>query len=102
MDPRIHTSVGVNPQLHQRMVPKLMMVNALLLLPLNHLLARIEQELGENPAFELDDTPPSAESNWPGADSGQPLPTWTSDDAEYDPVSRMAAPLSLQEHLMRT
>src|SRR5437763_1478256 len=30
MDPRIHASLGVNPQLHQRMVPKLMMVNALL------------------------------------------------------------------------
>src|SRR3989442_15634027 len=102
MDPRIHTSVGVNPQLHQRMVPKLMMVNALLVLPLNQLLARIEQELGENPALELDDTPASAESDWSGDESGQSLATWTSDDEEFDPFSRMAAPVSLQEHLMMT
>src|SRR2546426_12699318 len=102
MDPRIHTSVGVNPQLHQRMVPKLIMVNALLVLPLNQLLARMEQELGENPALELDDTPASAESDWSGDESGQSLATWTSDDEEFDPFSRMAAPVSLQEHLMMT
>src|SRR2546427_6909194 len=102
MDPRIHTTIGVNPQLHQRMVPKLMMVNALLVLPLNQLLARIEQELAENPALELDETPASAESDWSGDDSGQSLATWTSDDEEFDPFSRMAAPVSLQEHLMMT
>src|SRR2546427_7947936 len=102
MDPRIHTSVGVNPQLHQRMVPKLMMVNALLVLPLNQLLARIEEELGENPALELDDIPASPEPDWSGEESGQSLATWTSDDEEFDPFSRMAAPVSLQEHLMMT
>ena len=102
MDPRIHTSVGVNPQLHQRMVPKLMMVNALLVLPLNQLLARIEQELGENPALELDEIPASPEPDWSGEESGQSLATWTSDDEEFDPFSRMAAPVSLQEHLMMT
>src|SRR5438445_6875904 len=102
MDPRIHTSVGVNPQLHQRMVPKLMMVNALLVLPLNQLLARIEQELGENPALELDEIPASPEPDWSGEESWQSLATWTSDDEEFDPFSRMAAPVSLQEHLMMT
>src|SRR2546428_5815505 len=102
MDPRIHASVGVNPQLHQRMVPKLMMVNALLVLPLNQLLARIEQELGENPALELDEIPASPEPDWSGEESGQSLATWTSDDEEFDPFSRMAAPVSLQEHLMMT
>src|SRR2546428_2636799 len=102
MDPRIHTSVGVNPQLHQRMVPKLMMVNALLVLPLNQLLARIEQELAENPALELDEIPASAEPDWSGEESGQSLATWTSDDEEFDPFSRMAAPVSLQEPLMMT
>src|SRR3989441_6120433 len=102
MDPRIHTSVGVNPQLHQRMVPKLMMVNALLVLPLNQLLARIEQELAENPALELDEIPASPEPDWSGEESGQSLATWTSDDEEFDPFSRMAAPVSLQEHLLMT
>src|SRR5256712_8598546 len=102
MDPRIHTSVGVNPQLHQRMVPKLMMVNALLVLPLNQLLARIEQDLAENPALELDEIPASPEPDWSGEESGQSLATWTSDDEEFDPFSRMAAPVSLQEHLMMT
>src|SRR3989442_11511758 len=96
MDPRIHASVGVNPQLHERMVPKLMMVNALLVLPLNQLLARIEQELGENPALELDEIPASPEPDWSGEESGQSLATWTSDDEEFDPFSRMAAPVSLQ------
>src|SRR2546428_10738967 len=102
MDPRIHASLGVTPQLHQRMVPKLMMVNALLVLPLNQLLARIEQELAENPALELDDIPASPEPDWSGDESGQSLTTWTSDDEEFDPFSRMAAPVSLQEHLMMT
>src|SRR2546428_12455886 len=102
MDPRIHTSVGVNPQLHQRMVPKVMMVNRLLVLPLRQLLARSEQELGENRALELDEIPASPEPDWSSEESGQSLATWTSDDEEFDPFSRMAAPVSLQEHLMMT
>ncbi len=104
MDPRIHTSVGVTPQLHQRMVPKLMMVNALLVLPLNQLLARIEQELSENPALELDELPATPEPDWSPDEGGQSqsLTTWTADDEEVDPFSRMAAPVSLQEHLMMT
>lgn len=104
MDPRIQTSVGVKPQLHQRMVPKLMMVNALLVLPLNQLLARIEQELSENPALELDEQPATPEPDWSPDEGGQSqsLTAWTSDDEEFDPFSRMAAPVSLQEHLMMT
>src|SRR5712692_1958385 len=102
MDPHIHTSIGVKPHLNQRMVPKLMMVNALLVLPLNQLLARIEQELAENPALELDEPPASPEPDWSGDESGQSLTAWTPDDEEFDPFSRMAAPVSLQEHLMMT
>ena len=102
MDPRIHASLGVTPQLHQRMVPKLMMVNALLVLPLHQLLARIEQELSENPALELDEVPASADADWSGDEGGQSLTNWTPDDEEFDPFARMAAPVSLQEHLLMT
>jgi RNA polymerase sigma-54 factor len=84
------------------MVPKLMMVNALLVMPLNQLLARIEQEMGENPALELDEQPVSPEPDWTPEERGQSLTTWTPDEEEFDPFSRMAAPVSLQEHLMMT
>jgi RNA polymerase sigma-54 factor len=100
--PRIHTSVGVTTGLHQRMVPKLMMVNALLVLPLNQLVARIEQELSENPALELDEKPTSPEPDWTPGEGGQSLTSWTPDEEEFDPFSRMAAPVSLQEHLLMT
>ncbi len=100
--PRIHTTVGVTTGLHQRMVPKLMMVNALLVLPLNQLLARIEQELSENPALELDEKPASPEPDWTPGEGGQSLTSWTPDEEEFDPFSRMAAPVSLQEHLLMT
>jgi RNA polymerase sigma-54 factor len=102
MDTRIHTTVGLKAQLQQRMVPKLMMVNALLVLPLNQLLARIEQELAENPALELDERPAAPEPDWSEENVGQSLAAWTPDDEEFDPFSRMAAPVSLQEHLMMT
>lgn len=101
MDTQIRTTVGVKADVHQRMVPKLMMVNALLVLPLNQLLTRIEQEMSENPALELDERTPQDSTDW-GADEGQPITGWTSDDDEYDPFARMAAPISLQEHLMMT
>jgi RNA polymerase sigma-54 factor len=100
--PRIHTTVGVTTGLHQRMVPKLMMVNALLVLPLNQLLVRIEQELSENPALELDEKTASPEQDSMPEDGGQSLATWTPDEEEFDPFSRMAAPVSLQEHLLMT
>jgi len=100
--PRISTTVGVTTGLHQRMVPKLMMVNALLVLPLNQLLARIEQELSENPALELDEKPASPEPDWTPGEGGQSLTSWTPDEEEFDPFSRMAAPVSLQEHLLMT
>ncbi len=100
--PRIQASLGVKPQLHQRMVPKLMMVNALLVMPLNQLLARIEQEMSENPALELDEQPVSPEPEWTPEEGGQSLTAWTPDEEEFDPFSRMAAPVSLQEHLMMT
>jgi RNA polymerase sigma-54 factor len=83
------------------MVPKLMMVNALLVLPLNQLMVRIEQELSENPALELDEQAPQEPEGSP-EEYGQSLASWTSDDEEADPFSRMAAPVSLQEHLMMT
>lgn len=101
MDTQIRTTVGVKADVHQRMVPKLMMVNALLVLPLNQLLTRIEQEMSENPALELDEHTPQESTDW-GADEGQPITGWTSDDEEYDPFARTAAPISLQEHLMMT
>lgn len=100
--PRIGTSLGVTTGLHQRMVPKLMMVNALLVLPLNQLVARIEQELSENPALELDEKPTSPEPDWTPGEGGQSLTSWTPDEEEFDPFSRMAAPVSLQEQLLMT
>jgi RNA polymerase sigma-54 factor len=96
--PRLQATVGVSPALHQRMVPKLMMVNALLVLPINQLLARIEQELAENPALELDE---QAQADLPDpAETGPSLADWTPDDEEEDPFARVAAPVSLQEHLL--
>src|SRR5947208_16258078 len=95
MDPRIHASLGVNPQLHQRMVPKLMMVNALLVLPLHQLLARIEQELSENPALELDEVPASADADWSGDEGWQSLTNWPAADGAFDPFDLVGAPRSL-------
>lgn len=101
MDPQLHANVTAKTGLQQRMVPKLMMVNALLVLPLNQLLARIEQELGENPALELDEKAP-LETSESGPDGLQSLAAWTPDDDEYDPFAQIAAPVSLQEHLTMT
>ncbi|MBI2248244.1 MAG: RNA polymerase factor sigma-54 [Armatimonadetes bacterium] len=101
MEPTIRPTVGVKAALHQRMVPKLMMVNALLVLPLNQLLTRIEQEMAENPALELDETKATEPADW-NAEEGQTLAAWTSDDEEFDPYARVAAPISLQEHLLMT
>ncbi|HEU4797903.1 MAG TPA: hypothetical protein VFT63_03190, partial [bacterium] len=101
MDSRIRATTDARPLLQQRMVPKLMLVNSLLVLPLNQMLARIEQELSENPALELDERPASDATDW-SADEGTSLTTWTPDDDENDPFQRMAAPVSLQEHLMMT
>ncbi|MGH2362520.1 MAG: RNA polymerase factor sigma-54 [bacterium] len=101
MDPQIRATVGVRADVHQRMVPKLMMVNALLVLPLNQLLTRIEQEMAENPALEIEETKPKESQDWSG-EEGQALTTWTPDDEELDPFARVAAPISLQEHLMMT
>jgi len=103
MDQQLRASVSAKTGLQQRMVPKLMMVNALLVLPLNQLLQRIEQELGENPALELDEKVPSTEptdGSWEGG--VQSLAAWTPDDDDYDPFAQVAAPVSLPEHLMMT
>lgn len=100
MDPQLHAGVTAKTGLQQRMVPKLMMVNALLILPINQLLARIEQELGENPALEIDEKLPPDPSGAP--DGLQSLAAWTSDDDEFDPFAQIAAPISLAEHLMMT
>ncbi|MDR7588439.1 MAG: hypothetical protein QN115_08495, partial [Armatimonadota bacterium] len=97
-EPRLQATVGVTPALHQRMVPKLMLVNSLLVLPINQLLARIEQELAENPALELDEQAPA---DLPGSDElGPSLTEWTPDDGDDDPFARVVAPVSLQEHLL--
>jgi len=101
MNPQLGANVTAKTALQQRMVPKLMMVNALLVLPLNQLLARIEQELGENPALELDEKP-SPEAADGVADGLQSLAAWTPDEEDYDPFAQVAAPVSLQEHLMMT
>jgi len=101
VESRIRATADARPLLQQRMVPKLMLVNSLLVLPLNQMLARIEQELSENPALELDELPASESTDW-SADEGTSLTTWTPDDEEDDPFGRMAAPVSLQEHLMMT
>src|SRR5713226_4092780 len=79
-----------------------MMLNTLFFLPLSQLLPRIEQELSENPALELDEKPTSPDTDWTPGEGGQSLTTWTPDEEEFDPFSRMAAPVSLQEHLMMT
>jgi len=99
--PQIRATVGVNANVHQRMVPKLMMVNALLVLPLNQLVTRIEQEMAENPALEIEEIKPKESTDWSG-EEGQTLTAWTPDDEELDPFARVAAPISLQEHLMMT
>ncbi|MDQ7842412.1 MAG: RNA polymerase factor sigma-54 [Armatimonadota bacterium] len=100
MDHRLRTTAEARPLLQQRMVPKLMLVNSLLVLPINEMLARIEQELSENPALELDDR--AAPETDPWAAEGTSLTRWTPDDEEYDPYQRIAAPVSLQEHLLMT
>lgn len=102
METRIRASAEAKPLLAQRMVPKLMLVNSLLVLPLNQMLVRIEQELAENPALELDDRPQPEAPEWTGADEGPSLTNWTEDDDELDPFARLAAPISLQEHLSMT
>jgi len=101
MDQRLRTTAEAKPLLQQRMVPKLMLVNSLLVLPLNQMLARIEQEMAENPALELDDRTLPETAEW-GADEGTSLVRWTPDDEEFDPYQRVAAPVSLQEHLLMT
>lgn len=102
MENRPQATVTVKAQLQQRMVPKLMLVNSLLILPLNQLLVRIEQELAENPALELEEHPLPETAEWSGDEGGQSLASWTPDDEEFDPYARVAAPISLQEHLMMT
>src|SRR4030066_239311 len=101
MEHRLRAAAEARPLLQQRMVPKLMLVNSLRVLPLNQMLARIEQELGENPALELDEPVAPDTAEWT-ADEGPSLSTWTPDDDDVDPYQRMAAPVSLQEHLMMT
>lgn len=101
MDHRLRASAEARPLLQQRMVPKLMLVNSLLVLPINQMLARVEQELSENPALELDEHSAADTTEWT-ADEGVSLTSWTPDDEELDPYQRMAAPVSLQEHLIMT
>ncbi|HEY3247552.1 MAG TPA: RNA polymerase factor sigma-54 [bacterium] len=87
--------------LHQRMVPKLMMVNTLLVLPLDQLLARIEQELAENPALERDDTVRPDEITWSRAGE-RSAASWTPDDEDRDPFAGLTSSVSLHDHLLLT
>ncbi len=102
MDTLLHTTVSAKTALQQRMVPKLMMVNALLVLPVSQLLVRIEQELAENPALELDERPAPEPAEVPPDGGMQSLAAWTPDEEDYDPFAQVAIPVSLQEHLMMT
>jgi len=106
--------VEVSPQVAPRMVPKLMAVNAVLVLPLPQLLARIEEELSTNPAIERVARPCphcGAESEGPVCqrcgrpvdrflfhlDSRAPKPRPV--DEEEDLLSRLPQEVSLSQHL---
>ncbi|MDR5709418.1 MAG: RNA polymerase factor sigma-54 [Armatimonadota bacterium] len=98
-----------------RMVPKLMAVNAILVLPLQALEARIEVELDNNPALERESTLcPRCGMELAGVLCsscghllGEPLsedPTppspRTEGDEDFDPLALLPAELSLHEHLL--
>ncbi|MGH2348442.1 MAG: RNA polymerase factor sigma-54 [bacterium] len=85
--------------LHQRMVPKLMMVNTLLVLPLDQLLARIEQELAENPALERDEAVRPDEIAWSRVED-RSAASWTPDDEDRDPFAGLSSSVSLHDHLL--
>lgn len=98
----------------QRMIPKLMAAASVLVLPLEALEARIEEELAENPALERLDTLcarcgtelhgvlcPNC-----GHLVGEPLSddpivtTRGTEDEEFDPIACIPGEVSLHEHLM--
>ncbi len=106
--------VEVSPQVAPRMVPKLMAVNAVLVLPLPQLLARIEEELSTNPAIERVARPCphcGVESEGPVCHAcGRPMDRFLYHldayplkprplDEEEDPLSRVAQEVSLSQHL---
>lgn len=104
----------VQPLPQQRMIPKLMAVNAVLVLPLPELEARIEEELAQNPALERDHTLcPRCGTEMHGLLCtscghllGEPLgddPVVLArgpEDEEFDPIAHVAAEVPLHEHLM--
>jgi RNA polymerase sigma-54 factor len=109
----IRPGVEIAPLPQQRMVPKLMAVNAVLVLPLPHLEARIEEELHANPALErAENTCPRCGAEMRGplchgcghmlgeslAEESTPLPRSADDD--FDPVANVMAEVPLQDYLL--
>lgn len=104
----------VQPLPQQRMIPKLMAVNAVLVLPLQALEARIEEELANNPALERDQTlcarcgrelngvlcPNCGHLLGEPLDSEPIVTTRGTEDEEFDPIAHISAEVSLHEHLM--
>jgi RNA polymerase sigma-54 factor len=109
----IRPGLDISPLPQQRMVPKLMAVSAVLVLPLQELEARIEEELHSNPALERDEVfcarcgaemrgavCPSC-----GYARGEPLdeplaPPRQNPDDDFDPVAHVSAEVPLHEFLM--
>ncbi|MDR5684217.1 MAG: RNA polymerase factor sigma-54 [Armatimonadota bacterium] len=109
----IRPGVEIAPLPQQRMVPKLMAVNAVLVLPLPQLEVRIEEELHANPALERAESACprcGAEMRGPlchacGHVLGEPLgeetvPSTRSADDDFDPVAHVMAEVSLQDYLL--
>lgn len=109
----IRPAVEVVPLQQQRMVPKLMAINAVMVLPLAQLEARIEEELHANPALErAENTCPrcGAEMKSPlchgcGHMLGEPVgeepsPLARGSEDDFDPMAHLMAEVTLQEYLL--
>ncbi|MDR7416140.1 MAG: RNA polymerase factor sigma-54 [Armatimonadota bacterium] len=112
---KIEPTLALRPLPQLRMVPKLMAVNAILVLPLQALEARIEAELDSNPALERETTLcPRCGMELVGVLCGscghllgEPLledPVAGSPRAEgeedFDPLASLPAEISFHEHLL--
>ncbi len=112
---KIDPTLELRPLPQLRMVPKLMAVNAVLVLPLQALEARIEAELDSNPALERETTLcPRCGSEISGVLCGscghllgEPLfedPVFVGprggEDEEFDPLSLVPAEISFHEYLL--
>jgi RNA polymerase sigma-54 factor len=112
---KIEPTLALRPLPQLRMVPKLMAVNAILVLPLQALEARIEAELDSNPALERETTLcPRCGTELAGVLCGscgyllgEPLmedpvagSPRTEAEEDFDPLASLPAELSLHEHLL--